>query len=240
MKKRLLPLLCLTVTALGGLSGCETMRGGMDSIGESVSSIRMPNWFGGGVEKQAPAPETVQAGQCPPITIVPELREIHQFADTDRKGGTDLASSLIIKDANATCTIRGKDMVVDLHFAFEGTLGPRARMVPGDKPRFSYAYFLAAVDGSQKILSKDVFAVNLAYGPQQEQAKHTETIRQTLPGAAKLPADHYRILIGFQLSEDELAYNRARLSAPPPAEDIGLLGPYPKATVEKIVLHKAD
>src|SRR5882672_11213370 len=99
---------------------------------------------------------------------------------------------------------RGQNKLsVDLSFAVKATRGPAAM---GADPQVDF--FVAVVDADNNIFSKIVYhsQPNLAGRPTNI---YTQSVRNfAVPlGMDKRPYD-YEILTGFQLTPDELAYNR--------------------------------
>ena len=75
---------------------------------------------------------------------------------------------------------------------------------------FSYPYFVAVTDEDGKILAKEIFAASVSYSSEQETIKQIETINQLLPKTRD--ASDYTVLLGFQLNEEQLIYNRTQIS----------------------------
>jgi len=99
---------------------------------------------------------------------------------------------------------RRTKLTVDVNFAVRATRGAAA--TAGDPP---IDFFVAVVDVDNNVLVKKVYQA-----PSDLRGKHTGQWTQTVRSFAvpieadKRPLD-YEILTGFQLSPDELAYNRA-------------------------------
>ena len=61
-------------------------------------------------------------------------------------------------------------------------------------------------------MAKEVFAVSMNFEPGETTRTHTEYLRQIIPIKSKETAFQYQVLVGFQLSPEQLAYNRAALA----------------------------
>jgi hypothetical protein len=70
------------------------------------------------------------------------------------------------------------------------------------------AYFVAILDRSQKILAKEVFEVSLGLSAEQTQATLNERLEPRIPLQPGQTGNDVQIMVGFQLSPDELAWNR--------------------------------
>ncbi len=150
---------------------------------------------------------------CLPITIVPELNALHQFDNPDRPVPSGRVSSIAFTGLEAACTHNESNIVVELNMTFEGRLGPRARIWDTDRPSFAYPYFVAITDPSGNVLAKEVFAATVSYENGEDRLEHRETMRQIIPVTGRFDNKH-EILVGFQLTEGELAYNRSLMDGP--------------------------
>ena len=143
---------------------------------------------------------------CPDVRIVSDLNQVHQFSGRDTIAG-DSVSSIWMQDVTEDCTIGSKNISVEMTLAFEGTLGPKGKAHKTDKPSFAYPYFIAITNNQGNIVAKEVFAVTLTYENEETSDTKVETVRQVIPVASN-DMRNYKILVGFQLNDEELAYNR--------------------------------
>ncbi|HRC26656.1 MAG TPA: hypothetical protein PKX87_04400 [Alphaproteobacteria bacterium] len=183
------------------LTGCETMN----DIGARFADFRFASlWPAGG------SAATVAAG-CPEAEVVQELRNLNEFAPMAPQKPDQMVSSVRIANLKTICRdVDSTSVTLDLAVTLTGTLGPKARINPTDKPSFAYPYFVALTTGDGKIVAKEIHAISLAYGKGQNMLTQEETLSHTLPVRLSARASNgpYRLLVGFQLSDDQLAYNR--------------------------------
>ena len=95
---------------------------------------------------------------------------------------------------------------------FAGTLGPQARAASGQKPFFSHPFFVAITSDNGDILAKEIFAASLTYPAGADSQTYTERLRQVIPIDNRDRGANYKVLVGFQLTPDQLAYNRKKLA----------------------------
>ena len=107
--------------------------------------------------------------------------------------------------ADVTCAVNGEFLVTDIDLAFAGQLGPKAKRKDGDRPFFSYPYYISVKDLSGIELARETFAANAVYDSQTQKTRLIETVRQRLPlNNKKAP---YKISVGFVLTDEQMAYN---------------------------------
>lgn len=213
--KKLVPILC--AASLLSLSGCQTVNyyknkvfsalslETLFSIVDYVPGNHNANDRTAGADRlkkpRGPIP-------CPNVTIMNDLKQMHQFTNLAKANASNKISSIYIIGSENKCHFELNDVVVDIDVNFEGDIGPKARIFENDKPNFAYPYFIAVTDKNNKIISKDIFAVSLSYGKTEDFITHTEQLRQVIKLNSKFNAPDYSVLIGFQLDGDSLAYNR--------------------------------
>lgn len=194
-------LLCVTA-----LLGCQTTT---DSVHSGVSDMTAGNVNLPPVLNQAS--ESLLASPCPQVEIVDDLSSISDFTDPKNQKKSNLISRVNIKSAESACKLASKSAIVDLKLVFEGNLGAKGKQKPSDKPFFSYPFFVAVTAPSGKIMAKEIFAASMTYASNEDKHAYFEKLRQIIPIKSKDLANRYRILIGFQVTPEQLAYNREHL-----------------------------
>jgi hypothetical protein len=63
------------------------------------------------------------------------------------------------------------------------------------------------------VLAKEIFSASMSYDAKQRIAAQEENIREIVPIADTEDVKNYTVMIGFQLTDAELAYNRSLLDA---------------------------
>lgn len=217
------PISTLTLVLAAGLSlaACDTVQTGMTngyaSVKQAVQNFRPLETFqtdstpDAGTETalaEAGAQPASSTTACPTVKVVQDLNQVHQFIDGANPDPAQSVSSIRMTGVQDQCSVAKDNLVIDMALAFEGEIGPRARAKSGDKPGFAYPYFIAITDQQGNIIAKEVFAVTLAYESGRDTETHVEQVRQMIPMSA-MARNNYKVLIGFQLSDQELAYNRA-------------------------------
>lgn len=151
------------------------------------------------------------ASPCPQVEIVDDLSSLSDFVNPKKQTKENLISRVDIRSAESACKLSSKSAIVDLKLNFDGKLGAKGRMNKSDKPFFSYPFFVAVTSPSGKIMAKEIFAASLTYAPGENTHTYNEVLRQIIPVNSKSQASRYKVLIGFQVTPDQLAYNRAHM-----------------------------
>lgn len=141
-------------------------------------------------------------GKCPVVAIPDDLSHVSHF----KGAGTDFANvtvTALLTDAKGGCTFDKAGITVDLDVSLIARLGPAAVERTAD-----FAYFVAILDGSGTIVAKQVFPAPITFADNQNRRGSIESISQRIPLRDYKQAGKYRVEVGFQLTQEELMYNR--------------------------------
>lgn len=206
MNKRSLSLLLATATL--SLSACS-------STGENpFKDIQWPEWMKPKAEQtEAAAAQralTVAAtADCPRVSAMPELSRVTQFADESRPVPETILSETVLTKLDTSCITTESSLNLDIMLNFTSSLGTAGLSHSGPESSYSHPYFVAVVAPDGKIIAKDVFALSPVFTSGQKIVFSSERLQQTIPLSSSIPANKYQIMVGFQLSEAELSYNRS-------------------------------
>lgn len=152
---------------------------------------------GGDGESFAPA--------CPGAAIVRDAADITRFRGPSRDL-TDMALDGRITGLQGKCARAGRDAVLTtVTPALELTRGPAAQGRTAE-----LAYFVAVGQG-ERILDKQVFALRAEFPPNTDRVRLSgDDVELRLPVKPGETAAAYRVLVGFQLTPEELELNRSR------------------------------
>lgn len=205
--KRAYPLLLLaSVLSLGA---CSTFEGLKNDLSSGYNAVA-----GGIAQMSDPQEEKkklpVYDGSCPPAFVRNDLTRLVEFTDPGKPSEATKISEVEIHGLTNTCRTENGSVVMQLDISLYGTTGPKARLKPGDKPSFAYPYFVAVTDENGTVVSKEIFAVSLAYTADQKDINQTESVFQTMPYADVAAGKSYNVIVGLQLTPEQLAYNQSQ------------------------------
>ena len=148
-------------------------------------------------------------GDSGPTVTCPEVRKVGDVARVTRfvPGGrdlTDVTFEAAVGQLGGSCGTSDGQVVVDLTVQFIASRGPAntTRQAP-------FTYFVAIVDKSDNILARQEFQTAVQFPGNQTRSTAVEELEQDIPMANPLHGNQYRIFVGFVLTPDEIAYNRA-------------------------------
>jgi len=147
---------------------------------------------------------------CPHVAIVPDLQAVAKFKAGAGRADSDLAYGARLLDAAVSCSQANKGKAVDV----TTKLGVQATRTDTTTRAGQVAYFVAVVNRTNAIVAKRDFVVDLKFSGDQGRVEVTEEHHELIPLPKGLSGADYGIVFGFQLSPEELKYNRAHLKPP--------------------------
>ncbi len=148
---------------------------------------------------------------CPETKVLGDAGSFTRFRDGPGRDLSDITFEGLIAKTIASCEYSiAKDsgegtLSVTMNVVFEAIRGPAAR-----KKNVSFDYFVAVTDISQNILSKDAFKMDISFPANVTRLeRQDEKIILDIPLGPKDDGSGFLVFAGFQLSGEELKFNRA-------------------------------
>lgn len=156
------------------------------------------------------AQKLLAQGSCPKIEIVDDLQMVHDFVPGLTRLPNTLISRADIETAISTCDYTQNSVSAKTIINFTAISGA-AHTAP-NMP-INETYFIAVTTKSGRILAKEVFPVSVQWNPAQNRYTAQDTVKQIIPIPRHQNGNDYKIMIGFQINDDKLTFNRALLKA---------------------------
>jgi hypothetical protein len=144
---------------------------------------------------------------CPRAAIIGEVAELTKFRQGPGRDLTDVEFAAEISEFGGTCEYRDRNRVVSVVTTINvvAELGPAAKT-----RRVSVPYFVAIVDGKNNILAKSTFDAAIDFPEGRRRAGVSEETEQRIPLPAEAQGVDYEVLIGLQLTADQIEFNRRK------------------------------
>ncbi len=142
---------------------------------------------------------------CPSVSILGETSEVTLFAEGRGQDLTDVVYRASIERVASNCdyTRSGDTVTSTVAARLVATRGPAAQV-----SQETLVYFVAVVDKDQKVLARELFDSTFTFQANQRQAAAIEEIEQIIPIRGDLRGLDYEVLVGFQLTPEQLEFNR--------------------------------
>lgn len=150
---------------------------------------------------------------CPSARVLGEPSELTRFADGAGRDPVDVVFEASFTRVAGECTYGtgGGDIDVELTVVFDIARGPA-----GTDRAASFSYFVAvserAAEGAAKprILARESFPVEASFPAARKGLRYTDVLDITIPRGEGRGVGDYVMYLGFELSAEELSYNRRK------------------------------
>ena len=122
--------------------------------------------------------------------------------------GRDIIDILVEADmSNLRAACEYDDLRVDVDTAFEiiAARGPKA-----ETNRVIIVFFAGVISPDGRVIAKETFESRVEFPQNRRRVGVLEQVTQRIPLAAQVAGPDYQILVGFQLTPDQLEYNESR------------------------------
>lgn len=150
------------------------------------------------------ARETVKKRGCPTAGILTDAAQLTEYAGPGRDI-TDVAYRWELIDAAARCTYDGNVVNVEYGFSVEAALGPAATQA-----RRTVPVFIALTTADERIVEKRVIDVTAEFRNGERRVTYAKTFDDIAFDVGEGDGRFYTIIIGFQLTPEQLEENRRR------------------------------
>ena len=145
---------------------------------------------------------------CPQTAIVRELERIKDYGGEtpDEKA---LVAVALMQSVRGRCDYKddGVDENFDLNIVAE-----RAERLGGDQ--VSFPFFIAVLDPDHKIISKELMTTDITFHGKDKKTEQTESLHVFIPVDKDANGEFHQVLMGFQLTEDQLNAQRKAAEEP--------------------------
>lgn len=139
---------------------------------------------------------------CPLTAIIPQLAQASQF-DGDGTGYSNVTYTASLSALTSHCKLVKDGVAVDATLKLTLQQGPK-----GKGGTFDFPYFVAIVNSAGAVVAKAEFSTPLSPNDRQPRIGSKETIHEFIPLADPLDSGSYSVVIGFQLDDRQVAFNR--------------------------------
>lgn len=150
---------------------------------------------------------------CPSARVLADPSELTRFGDGAGRDPTDIAFEASFLRVTGKCRYDkdGGEIEVDLVVTLEARQGAADA---GNEARFGYFVALAYEDsaaGSEPvILKREAVPVDVIFKPGRLGLVHTDNLELAIPRENAQDVRNYRLYLGFELTPEELAFNRRK------------------------------
>ena len=140
---------------------------------------------------------------CPTAAAVGDAAIQSKFRPGPGRDLTDVQYQVRLLAVSSECRYDSKGVDVRMKVGFALELGPA-----NPDRKATYEFFVAITDPSNEIIGKRNFTTPLSFPTNVGYVEHVEELQHRIPLPKGGSAADYKIIVGLQLTQDELDYNR--------------------------------
>lgn len=140
---------------------------------------------------------------CPPAAAVAGVERMTSFRPDGGQDLTDVAFTAQVDSVESVCQYDDDGVEVAMNVLLSAERGP------ADTAReAALKYFVAIEDGSGNFTAKEIYDVTLPFEGNRRRVGILEEVDITIPTPADKDFSELRILIGLQITPEQVEYNR--------------------------------
>ena len=145
------------------------------------------------------------AGACPAVGSIYDAARVVDFTDSSEERYTDIRYTGEITDVRSFCRYTADHpLTAELEIDFAFGKGPAA-----DSNSQDFGYWVAVTRRNGKVLAKEYYTVSADFGSNKLASASQKIDKITIPRADEtIAGSNFEIVVGFDLTEEELAFNR--------------------------------
>lgn len=158
---------------------------------------------------------------CPETGILQDANDITVFNDEKAQGIENVIASARLANYGGGCVWRDGQVDFALMIDFQAVQGAEGKALK----RFDFPYFIAILSPDEQVLQRQSFSTTVPFDNKRQaaaavDASRTQAVylggagtmreehRLRLPVQDRASASQYKVVIGFELSPEQLAFNR--------------------------------
>ncbi len=149
-------------------------------------------------------PLEVVVSNCPALAVFGDVGTVTRFVGSGRDTG-DVAYTATISSAVQNCTEHKNGIDTTVEFDIVATRGTALTETAVD-----LQYFVVVMKDNSQLVTKKIYDVTLKFNASTGTAVSHQIIKSVIPTLEQAKRYNYETLLGFQLTNDEAAYNISR------------------------------
>jgi len=142
---------------------------------------------------------------CPALATVSDAAKLTRFAGAGRDL-TDVRFEAEIIEFVGACVQGGESVDVATRVRIAASRGPA-----DEERRADFRYFVAVVTRDKRIVGRNVFDSSIEFSGNKTRAAVIEELEQEIPLAEGETGGNYVIYVGFELTPEEVEFNRRQI-----------------------------
>ncbi len=147
-------------------------------------------------------PEIVR---CPDVRVPAETGNLTRFGAGDGRDITDVVMEAQFEEVRGECSVDDDEVQVAALVKITARQGPASTAQQGQ-----FSFFVAVTDLKRNILSRRSVPAAVDFSGNRSRVVYFERLKIDIPKAEEAAGEDFLIFIGFDLTREEVQFNRAQ------------------------------
>ena len=140
---------------------------------------------------------------CPKVGVASDLDRVTKIELAANQSKSNILHSSRIQRLRTKCTANADGITISIVFDLFSKLSRYD--IPTD---VDLRYLIATIDPSDQILAKEVYKTTVSFMDGIQTARNTQEVEVFIPSPGEIDFRNHKVLVGFELTEVQLQYNR--------------------------------
>jgi len=147
---------------------------------------------------------------CPRVRVLQEPGSITRFKEGEGRDITDVLFQAEFAEVTGGCLIEANSIELDFTVEILATRGPA-----DTEKAASMSIFMAVQAPDRTFLQRNTFDIDIVFPGNRSRVSYIDEYAGLIPKTAEQEPDTFTIYVGFELTEEELQFNREQLEQDP-------------------------
>lgn len=148
---------------------------------------------------------TQETVRCPDVRVPSETGNLTRFGPGDGRDITDVVMEAQFEEVRGECSVSDDEVEVAALVKITARQGPASSVQQGD-----FGFFVAVTDRKRNILSRRSVQGRVDFSGNRSRVTFFERLKIDIPKTEEQAGDAFLIFVGFELTRDEVEFNRAQ------------------------------
>ena len=140
---------------------------------------------------------------CPKVGVISDLDRVTEIEVAASRSKSNILLSSKIQRLKTRCKTGADGITILIVFDLFSKLSRYD--IPTD---VDLRYLIATIDPNDQILAKEVYKTTVGFMDGIQTARNTQEVEVFIPSTGEIDFRNHKILVGFELTEVQLQYNR--------------------------------
>jgi len=148
---------------------------------------------------------TQEIVRCPDVKVPAETGNLTRFGPGDGRDITDVVLEAQFEEVRGECSVDDDEVQVAALVKITARQGPASAAQQGQ-----FSFFVAVTDRKRNILSRRSVSAAVDFSGNRSNVVYYERLKIDIPKAEEASGEDFLIFIGFDLTREEVEFNRAQ------------------------------